>query len=126
VDPVPDPLLFFCSARESNPGLRICSQELWPLDHRGGPTNVKLDEYLKRLAPSSTLLACVRTCAFATERDDKKLIREEGEGELKLKLDGICTFRLTKTDQTADLTSGTVPTEDGAHLRNVSFQHSRG
>jgi hypothetical protein len=26
VDPVPDPL----------PGLRICSQELWPLDHRGG------------------------------------------------------------------------------------------
>jgi hypothetical protein len=24
--------------RESNPDLWICSQELWPLDHRGGPT----------------------------------------------------------------------------------------
>jgi hypothetical protein len=32
VDPVPDSLLL----RESNPGLWICSQELWPLDHRGG------------------------------------------------------------------------------------------
>jgi hypothetical protein len=37
VDPVPDPLLFFLVVLESNPGLRICSQELWPLDHRGGP-----------------------------------------------------------------------------------------
>jgi hypothetical protein len=37
VDPVPDPLLiFFWWCRESNPGLRICSQELCPLDHRGG------------------------------------------------------------------------------------------
>jgi hypothetical protein len=44
VDPVPDPLLFsfffppqkIWRCRESNPGLRICSQELWPLDHRGG------------------------------------------------------------------------------------------
>jgi hypothetical protein len=27
---------FFWQCRESNPGLRICSQELWPLDHRGG------------------------------------------------------------------------------------------
>jgi hypothetical protein len=42
VDSVPDPLLFFLPppenlvVRESNPGLRICSQELWPLDHRGG------------------------------------------------------------------------------------------
>jgi hypothetical protein len=32
VDPVPDPLLFFCSARDP----WICSQELRPLDHRGG------------------------------------------------------------------------------------------
>jgi hypothetical protein len=45
VDPVPDALLFFFFfpqkirwCRESNPGLRICSQELWPLDHRGGRT----------------------------------------------------------------------------------------
>jgi hypothetical protein len=37
VDPVQDPLLFFWQCRESNPGLRICSQELWPLDHRGSP-----------------------------------------------------------------------------------------
>jgi hypothetical protein len=36
VDPVPDPQFFFSYCRESNPGLRICSQELWPLDHRGG------------------------------------------------------------------------------------------
>jgi hypothetical protein len=28
--------IFSGSVRESNPGLRICSQELWPLDHRGG------------------------------------------------------------------------------------------
>jgi hypothetical protein len=35
VDPLPDLLLFLsCSARESNPGLWICSQELWSLDHR--------------------------------------------------------------------------------------------
>jgi hypothetical protein len=26
----------FWQCRESNPGLRICSQELWPVDHRGG------------------------------------------------------------------------------------------
>jgi hypothetical protein len=37
VDPVPDPLLFFFwRCWESNPGLQICSQEFWPLDHRGG------------------------------------------------------------------------------------------
>jgi hypothetical protein len=45
VDPVPDPLLVFLSSpppreiwvgRGANPGFRICSQELWPLDHRGG------------------------------------------------------------------------------------------
>jgi hypothetical protein len=34
VDPVPDPLLL----RKSNPDLWICSQELWPLDHRCGHT----------------------------------------------------------------------------------------
>jgi hypothetical protein len=36
VDPVPDPLLLkkSGSARESNRDLWICSQELWPLDHR--------------------------------------------------------------------------------------------
>jgi hypothetical protein len=30
------PTTFFWYCRESNPGLRICSQELWELDHRGG------------------------------------------------------------------------------------------
>jgi hypothetical protein len=36
VDPVPDlPHVFFLMVPGSNPGLRICSQELWPLDHRG-------------------------------------------------------------------------------------------
>jgi hypothetical protein len=37
VDPVPDPLLLRTSGSSRNQawGLRICSQELWPLDHRG-------------------------------------------------------------------------------------------
>jgi hypothetical protein len=29
-------LRFFLVVPESNPGLRICSQQLWPLDHIGG------------------------------------------------------------------------------------------
>jgi hypothetical protein len=39
VDPVPDPLLLRKSGRAGNQtrDLRICSQELWPLDHRHGP-----------------------------------------------------------------------------------------
>jgi hypothetical protein len=38
VGPVPDPLLPIKSGLrlELNPDLWICSQELWPLDHRGG------------------------------------------------------------------------------------------
>jgi hypothetical protein len=41
VDPVPDPLLLRKpgSAWESNTDLLIFSQELWPLDHRGGLTH---------------------------------------------------------------------------------------
>jgi hypothetical protein len=37
-DPVPDPLLLkkSASAGDRTRDLRICSQELWPLDHRGG------------------------------------------------------------------------------------------
>jgi hypothetical protein len=37
-DPVPDPLLLRKSGRAGNrtPDLWICSQKLWPLDHRGG------------------------------------------------------------------------------------------
>jgi hypothetical protein len=39
VDPVPDPLLLRKSGSAGNRtrDLCICSQELWPLDHRGGP-----------------------------------------------------------------------------------------
>jgi hypothetical protein len=38
MDPVPDPLLFrkSDSAGNGTRDLWICSQELWPLDHRGG------------------------------------------------------------------------------------------
>jgi hypothetical protein len=38
VDPVPDPLLLRKSGSSGNRtrNLWICSQELWPLDHRGG------------------------------------------------------------------------------------------
>jgi hypothetical protein len=38
VDPVPDPLLLRKSGSDGNRtwDLWICSQELWPLDHRGG------------------------------------------------------------------------------------------
>jgi hypothetical protein len=38
VDPVPDPLLLrkSCSVGNRTRDLWICSQEFWPLDHRGG------------------------------------------------------------------------------------------
>jgi hypothetical protein len=36
VDPVPEPLLLRSSAGNRTRVLWICSQELWPLDHRGG------------------------------------------------------------------------------------------
>jgi hypothetical protein len=36
VDPVPDPLLFFLVPGNRTGDFRICNQELWPLDHRGG------------------------------------------------------------------------------------------
>jgi hypothetical protein len=43
VDPVPDPLLLRKSGSTGNPirDLCICSQELWPLDHRGGCINTQ-------------------------------------------------------------------------------------
>jgi hypothetical protein len=43
VDPVPDPLLLRKSGRAGNRtrDLWICSQELWPLDHRGGRAHSK-------------------------------------------------------------------------------------
>jgi hypothetical protein len=42
VDPVPDPLLFFLVVRGNRTrNLRICSQELWLLDHRGGLMKIK-------------------------------------------------------------------------------------
>jgi hypothetical protein len=36
VDPVPDPLLLRKSGSAGNRPRDICSQKLWPLDHRGG------------------------------------------------------------------------------------------
>jgi hypothetical protein len=38
MDPIPGPLLLRKSDRDGNQAqdLWICSQELWPLDHRGG------------------------------------------------------------------------------------------
>jgi hypothetical protein len=41
VDPVPDPLLLrkSGSARNRTRDVWTCSQELWPLDHRGGPSD---------------------------------------------------------------------------------------
>jgi hypothetical protein len=43
VDPVPYPLLLRKSgSAESNPDLRIFSQVLWPLGHRGGHSNLSL------------------------------------------------------------------------------------
>jgi hypothetical protein len=38
VGPVPDPLLLFVVPGNRSRDPCICSQELWPLDHRGGPT----------------------------------------------------------------------------------------
>jgi len=42
VDPVPDPLLLrkSGSAGDRTRDLCICSQKLWPLDHRGGHSNI--------------------------------------------------------------------------------------
>jgi hypothetical protein len=39
VDPVPDTLLFFVVPGNRTRDPCICSQELWPLDHRGGQEN---------------------------------------------------------------------------------------
>jgi hypothetical protein len=43
VDPVPDPLLFRKSGSAGNRtrDIWICTQELWPVDHRGGPIDLK-------------------------------------------------------------------------------------
>jgi hypothetical protein len=45
VDPVPDPVLLRKSSGTRNLtwDLWICSQELWPLDHRGGEYTVVCD-----------------------------------------------------------------------------------
>jgi hypothetical protein len=71
VDPVPDPLLLRKSGSDGNRtrDLCICSQELWPLDHRGGalPSN----NFVKRRRYS--------TIAAARERlGDTMFTRQEG------------------------------------------------
>jgi len=49
VDPVPDPLLLRKSgnAGDRTRDLRICSQKLWPPDHRGGRLNIKPNETMQ-------------------------------------------------------------------------------
>jgi hypothetical protein len=44
VDPVPDPLLFFLLPGNRTRDPWICSQELWPLDHRGGQTTKAIEK----------------------------------------------------------------------------------
>jgi hypothetical protein len=53
VDPVPDPLLLRKCGRERNRTLDlwICSQKLWPLDHRGGLENYYRVKYFLKKAP---------------------------------------------------------------------------
>jgi hypothetical protein len=47
VDPIPDPLLLRISGSAENRtgDLWICSQELWPLDQRGGRFNIIIHNY---------------------------------------------------------------------------------
>jgi hypothetical protein len=60
VDPVPDPLHLWKSgsAGNRNPDLWICSQKLWPLDHRGGQHNYKT---FKNIVPVSQAVYCIST-----------------------------------------------------------------
>jgi hypothetical protein len=51
MDPVPDPLLVRKSGSAGNPDLWICSQELWLLDHRGGPSTVTVDRISADTSP---------------------------------------------------------------------------
>jgi hypothetical protein len=62
VDPVPDSLLLrkFGSAGNRTLDVWICSQELWPLDHRGGHSSSTLLLIFKTLAsPSWSLSNCM-------------------------------------------------------------------
>jgi hypothetical protein len=60
---------FFWQCRESNPGLRICSQELCPLDHRGGHICYRVCKKKVAKSPNiwtnlETWLLAVRTCSI--------------------------------------------------------------
>jgi hypothetical protein len=72
VDPVPDPLFL---RKSGSPGNRtqdiwICSQKLWPLDHRGGPlpgtliyiTSSGLQKYYYSIFCFIEVGLCVKTC----------------------------------------------------------------
>jgi len=75
VDPVPDPLLLrkSGSAGDRTRVLCICSQKLWPLDHRGGPSkcHIKQKMFFRRdhVRPSvrHTLLATKTVCSISWE-----------------------------------------------------------
>jgi hypothetical protein len=67
VDPAPDQLLLRKSgSRESNPDLWICSQELWPLDHRGGPSSSNRTIVCKN--PFFLLNTCMSHLVSSSER----------------------------------------------------------
>jgi hypothetical protein len=70
VDPVPDPLLLRKSDSAGNRtrDLWICSQELWPLDHRGG---LWIDQETKKTAKAH------KDCRAIEEEEE-----EEEEEEL--------------------------------------------
>jgi hypothetical protein len=60
VDPVPDPLLLktFGSPGNRTQDLWICSQELWPLDHRGG------HPYISTFINNKYLI-CFKFCGYS-------------------------------------------------------------
>jgi hypothetical protein len=59
VDPVPDPLLLRKSGRVGNRtrDLWICSQKLWPLDHRGGHPYEDLKSFINNSYSSSIIIS---------------------------------------------------------------------
>jgi hypothetical protein len=65
VDPVPDPLLLRkCgSAGNRTRDLCVCSQELWSLDHKGGPCDLQ-----------AYIIASVNVAANYSRRVQEKLI----------------------------------------------------
>jgi hypothetical protein len=68
VDPVPNPLLFFGVPGNRTRDPCICSQELWPLEHRGGRIQY-ITLFINILEKSSLLqrIRCFKYVSFCTE-----------------------------------------------------------